>query len=109
MEDAALLGDKYCQVRYEDLLAEPIGEVMRLLEFLGADADEEVARRCVEAASFEQLSGGRIQGEEASSSFYRKGVAGDWRNYFSEQDRRDFKEEAGELLIRLGYEEDLDW
>src|SRR5215203_5415770 len=109
MADAALLGDNYRQVRYEDLLAEPVGEVMRLLEFLGADSDEEVARRCVEAASFEQLSGGRTQGEEASSSFYRKGIAGDWRNYFSEEDRRVFKEEAGELLIRLGYEEDLDW
>ena len=58
MADAALLGDNYCQVRYEDLLAEPVGEVMRLLEFLGADSDEEVARGCVEAASFEQLSGG---------------------------------------------------
>jgi hypothetical protein len=109
MADAALLGDNYCQVRYEDLLAEPVGEVMRLLEFLGADSDEEVARGCVEAASFEQLSGGRTQGEEASSSFYRKGIAGDWRNYFSEEDRRVFKEEAGELLIRLGYEDDLDW
>jgi hypothetical protein len=109
MEDAALLGDNYCQVRYEDLLAEPVGEVMRLLEFLGADSDEEVARRCVEAASFEQLSGGRTQGEEASSSFYRKGIAGDWKNHFTEEDRRVFKEEAGELLIRLGYEDDLDW
>jgi hypothetical protein len=109
MEDAALLGDNYYQVRYEDLLAEPVGEVMRLLEFLGADSDEEVARGCVEAASFEQLSGGRTQGEEASSSFYRKGIAGDWKNHFTEEDRRVFKEEAGELLIRLGYERDLDW
>jgi hypothetical protein len=56
MADAALLGDNYCQVRYEDLLADPVGEVMRLLEFLGADSDEVVARGCVEAASFEQLT-----------------------------------------------------
>jgi LPS sulfotransferase NodH len=109
MEDAALLGDNYYQVRYEDLLAEPVGEVVRLLEFLGADSDEEVASGCVEAASFEQLSGGRTQGEEDSSSFYRKGIAGDWKNHFTEEDKQAFKEEAGELLIRLGYEEDLDW
>jgi Sulfotransferase domain len=109
MDDAVLLGDNYYQVRYEDLLAEPVGEVRRLLEFLGADSDEEVVRACVEAASFEQLSGGRSQGEEDSSSFYRKGVAGDWRNHFTKEDRRVFREEAGELLIRLGYEEDLDW
>ena len=81
----------------------------RLLGFLGADSGEEAARKCVEAASFEQLSGGRSKGEEDSSSFYRKGVAGDWRNHFTEEDRRVFKEEAGELLIRLGYERDLDW
>jgi len=109
MADARLLGDNYYQVRYEDLLAEPVGEVRRLLRFLGADADEEVARGCVKAASFEQLSGGRTQGEEDSSSFYRKGIAGDWKKHFTEEDRRVFKEEAGELLIRLGYEEDLDW
>jgi hypothetical protein len=109
MADAALLGDSYYQVRYEDLLAEPVGEVRRLLEFLGADSDEEVARRCVEAASFEQLSGGRPQGEEDSSSFYRKGIAGDWKNHFTEEDRRVFNEEAGELLIRLGYEEGPRW
>jgi hypothetical protein len=109
MADATLLGDNYYQVRYEDLLAEPVGEVRRLLGFLGADSGEEVARKCVEAASFEQLSGGRSKGEEDSSSFYRKGVAGDWRNHFTEEDRRVFKEEAGELLIRLGYERDLDW
>jgi len=109
MADADLLGDNYYQVRYEDLLAEPVGEVRRLLEFLEADAGEEVARECVKAASFEQLSGGRTQGEEDSSSFYRKGIAGDWKDHFTEEDRRAFKEEAGELLIRLGYERDLDW
>jgi len=36
-------------------------------------------------------------------------VAGDWRNYFTARDKEIYKEEAGELLIRLGYERDLDW
>jgi len=63
----------------------------------------------VGSASFEKLSRGRERGQEDPSSFYRKGVAGDWKNHFSKEDRRVFKEEAGELLIRLGYEDDLDW
>jgi hypothetical protein len=63
----------------------------------------------VEAASFERLSEGREQGQEDTSSFYRKGVAGDWKNHFTERDKRIFKKEAGELLIELGYERDLDW
>lgn len=102
----ALLGANYAEVRYEDLLARPEAEARRLLEFLGADADDETARRCVSAASFEKLSKGRERGEEDPSSFFRKGVAGDWRNTFTEQDRRVFEEAAGDLLARLGYEQD---
>ena len=108
--DAPLLDNNYYyEVRYEDLLADPVGEIRRLLAFLEADSSEEVARECVKAASFEQLSGGRTQGEEDSASFYRKGVADDWKNHFTERDKEIYKEEAGELLIRLGYEKDYDW
>ena len=39
----------------------------------------------------------------------RKGVSGDWREVFTERDKRIFKEEAGELLVELGYEDDLGW
>ena len=46
---------------------------------------------------------------EDPSSFFRKGVVGDWRNVFTERDKYVFKEEAGDLLIKLGYEEDSDW
>jgi hypothetical protein len=105
----ALFGDCYTEVRYEDLLVRPNEEVGRLLGFLGVDTEERLVESCVNSASFERLSRGRERGQEDPSSFYRKGVAGDWRNYFSEEDRRVFKEEAGELLIRLGYEDDLDW
>jgi hypothetical protein len=65
--------------------------------------------RCIEATSFERLSKGRKRGEEDSSSFHRKGVAGDWRGVFTERDKEVFKEAAGELLIQLGYERDDDW
>jgi hypothetical protein len=105
----AVLGSNYTEVRYEDLLVRPNEEVERLLGFLGVGTDEMLVEHCVSQASFEKLSRGRERGEEDPSSFYRKGVAGDWRNYFTEEDKRVFKEEAGELLIRLGYEEDFDW
>ena len=103
-----LLGANYEEVRYEDLLERPEEEVKRLLEFLGADADEQTVSQCVSAASFEKLAGGRKRGEEAAS-FFRKGIAGDWKNVFTEQDKQDFKAVAGDLLIELGYEEDSNW
>ena len=40
---------------------------------------------------------------------YRKGIAGDWENAFSERDTEIFKETAGDLLIGLGYEKDDTW
>lgn len=105
----ALLGENYTEVRYEALVERPETEMRRLLTFLGADHDRETIQRCVEAASFERLSEGRARGEEDPSSFFRKGVVGDWRNVFSERDRRIFKETAGDTLVRLGYEEDKIW
>jgi hypothetical protein len=104
-----LLGPNYTEVRYEDLLERPDEEVGRLAGFLGADTSEKAVHRAVGSASFEKLSRGRERGQEDTSSFYRKGIAGDWENHFTARDRQIYKEEAGELLIRLGYERDLDW
>jgi hypothetical protein len=58
---------------------------------------------------FEKLSGGRKKGEGDAKSHFRKGVAGDWRNHFTPKLERIFKERYGELLVKLGYESDLDW
>jgi hypothetical protein len=105
----ALLGANYAEVTYEDLLESPEEETKRLLEFLRADAGDKVVRECVEAASFENWADGRKRGQEDPFSFLRKGVAGDWKNFFTEEDKLIFKEEAGDLLVELGYEKDNDW
>ena len=61
--------------------------------------DEEL----IEAGAFETLSGGRSRGNEDTGSFYRKGIVGDWKNYFDEDCSRAFMENGGELLEELGY------
>ncbi len=43
------------------------------------------------------------------SATFRSGKSGSWRQYFTEEHKRLFKEVAGDLLIRLGYENDNDW
>jgi hypothetical protein len=93
----------YLDLRYETFLAEPVRETARLLEFLGVDATPETVRECVNAASFQQLSGGRTGGEEDPHSFFRKGVAGDWKNWFNAQQREQFNVCAGALMQRAGY------
>lgn len=103
-----VLGRNYTEVRYEDLISHPEREMTRLFDFLGARSDEKTVRECVAAASFEKLSEGRKPGEEAAS-FFRKGIAGDWKNVFTEENKRDFKAGAGQLLVTLGYENDENW
>lgn len=103
-----LLGDNYAEVRYEDLLERPEEEIGQLLRFLGADTGEQTVKRCVNAATFEKLSEGRKRGQEAAS-FYRKGIAGDWKNVFTERNKREFKATAGEVLVSIGYEKNNGW
>lgn len=43
------------------------------------------------------------------SPTFRQGKSGGWKNQFSEENKAIFKEVAGDLLIRLGYEQNLDW
>ena len=43
------------------------------------------------------------------SSTFRQGRAGGWRDRFTSEHIRLFKEHAGRALIELGYESDLDW
>lgn len=102
-------GENYAEIRYEDLLERPAEEAGRLFGLLGARTDEETVWRCVESASFENWSRGRERGQEDSTALVRKGVAGDWRNVFTERDREIFKEVAEDLLIELGYERDHSW
>lgn len=43
------------------------------------------------------------------SGTFRKAQPGNWREYFTESNKAAFKALAGDLLIRLGYEQDDQW
>ncbi|MBS1783881.1 MAG: sulfotransferase [Acidobacteria bacterium] len=104
-EGAKLLGDRYLEVRYEDLIAAPEPELARILAFLGAVDDEATLRACVDAASFEKLSQGRKAGDEDKASFFRKGDPEDWRNHLSTAQIARFDQLSGDLLKELGYKD----
>lgn len=87
-------------VKYEDL-HQRTGELTnQLLQFL--EVDPELAP---------PLSGKLLPGfeQERPNEFYRKGAIGDWQNYFDQQAKQWFKEEARDELKTQGYEESDDW
>ena len=43
------------------------------------------------------------------SPTFRSGKTGEWKKYFTEEHKRNFKDVAGDLLIELGYEKDNNW
>ena len=43
------------------------------------------------------------------SPTFRSGKTGEWKKYFTEEHKKIFKEVAGDLLVKLGYEKDNEW
>jgi hypothetical protein len=43
------------------------------------------------------------------SPTFRSGKTGEWKKYFTDEHKKIFKDAAGDLLIRLGYEKDSNW
>jgi sulfotransferase 6B1 len=92
-------------VRFEDLVGprgggvsgKQLDEIRRIADFVQRPLSREHAQQLAQ----KMYSKGSLT--------YRKGIVGDWRNHFSEEHRRVFKQVAGDLLIRLGYENDTDW
>ena len=109
-EGKRLYGDRYYPIRYEDILADPFAEMKKLWLFLGVkevDANLELALRAEIADNPDE----KWQAERNQSipAILPKGQPGGWRKFFTERDRRVFNEIAGELLVKWGYEKDLNW
>ncbi|MBA3425764.1 MAG: sulfotransferase, partial [Rubrobacter sp.] len=101
-EGQKLLGPNFFQLSYEDLLTEPEKNLKAMFQLLGASSDDATVSRCVEKNSFEKLAR-RKAGSEDSASFFRKGVAGDWRGVFTDRDREVYEGIAGGVLREMGY------
>lgn len=100
------------ETKFEVITQHTLPEFKRIFRFLGLfpqHIGEETLSEILYQHRFEKLTEGRKPGEEDPHHHYRKGVAGDWKQYFNEENKAYFKENWGELLIRLGYEEDQTW
>lgn len=103
-------------VRYEQLLCSPREQFQRVLDYLQVKLPEQLLEAIIARNQFERLSGGRKfwkkarkQGQEDPRSHFRKGIIGDWKNYLKPDHIVRFKQVAGDKLIELGYERDLNW
>jgi hypothetical protein len=92
--------ERYCEVRYEALVAALRPQLERLFAFLEIPLVDSVLDRMCEV-------GRNVKHPSAVTG--AAGFLGKWRASFSPEDVRVFKEGAGRLLIHLGYERDDRW
>ncbi len=67
-------------IRYEDLITDFAGTTRTLLDFFGVDSSPAIIELLRRETDFQRLSGGRAPGDADEASYFRKGVAGEWRN-----------------------------
>jgi hypothetical protein len=90
-------------LRYEDFLTDrqaALGQVYdhAVHRGLPAHANREEAVRMLDSSI-----------DPNRSPTFRSGKAGGWRTQFNPENKRLFKDIAGDLLVKLGYERDQDW
>ena len=96
--------NRYFELRYEDLLEGEESILSQMLAFLDVDASFAAVEQCRAAGAFKRLSGGRERGEEDSSNFYRKGVAGDWRHHLPLELVQPLCDRIAGLMRATGYD-----
>lgn len=90
-------------LRFEDLILEreaAIGRILDYLETRGFKA--RVSRQVAVMAMMESVNPGK-------SGTFRKGQPGNWKEHFTQKNIKHFKEVTGDLVVRLGYEKDMEW
>jgi len=70
-------------LRYEDMIGhDSFSYFKKLFTHCGIQLSDEMISHLLRDYSFERLSGGRQPGKEDPLSHFRKGISGDWKNYF---------------------------
>lgn len=109
-ESKRLYGENYISLRYEDMLSKPFAELSRLWKFLGVKGvDEALEQNLLAEMSSNPDEEWQAQRNEGIASFLPKGQAGNWQRLFTTRDKALFKEIAGDVLVKWGYEKDLNW
>jgi len=89
-------------IHFEDLIHDRAAALNRIMEHLLSRIPLQTPRQLI-------LDSLEASINPTKSPTFRSGKTGEWRKHFTEKHKRIFKEAAGDLLIKLGYEKDDNW
>ncbi len=89
--------------RFEDLSKDNRAFLYDLFKFLNVEIPDDEMEKLIKDYNFKKVTG-RPQGEENIFHHFRKGVEGDWQNYFDGEVLDHFNKVTGDLIQTLGYD-----
>ena len=101
--DGRALGNRWLEVRYESIHADPAAGVRLLYEFCKIPYTPDLVETVLDTTDFNKNY------REDERRFRRAGRVGDWQTHFSVVDAIVFNLAAGDLLKELGYEKSRCW
>ncbi len=90
------------KIHFEDLIHDRIGTLKHIIDHFLIRAPLRTPRNRL----LEYLENSI---NPSKSPTFRSGKTGEWKKHFTDEHKKIFKDVAGDLLIRLGYEKDNDW
>ncbi len=95
-------------LRYEDMLKDPAVSFGAVARFLGFDASPEEVQAAVDAVRFDRLraaedANGFIEKPPKSERFFRRGIAGGWRDSLTPEQIARIESDHGAVMSKLGY------
>ena len=104
-------GNRYLEIRYEDLLTNGAPILSSIFDFVGVPATPADAAAIFESHQFQKMkqNAAGVQNFGLPEGFFRKGQDGDWQNSLKPRQRYSIHETAGDLLNELGYAQDSWW
>ena len=89
-------------IHFEDLINARVETLSRIMDHLLGRVSLSAQRQLILDSLESSINPKR-------SPTFRSGKTGEWRNHFTDTHKKIFKDVAGDLLIRLGYEKNNDW
>ena len=94
-------------LRYEDMLEQPKTTFRGLLDFLGWDDDDAALDAALDAVMFDKLKQAETESGFAEAAadrpFFRRGVAGGWRDHPEQDQFRRLEEAFGSIMTAYGF------
>ena len=89
-------------IHFEDLIHDRAGTLNHIIDHFLARVPLQTSRELLLEFLESSIN-------PSKSPTFRSGRTGEWKKYFTREHKKAFKEVAGDLLIRLGYEQHQNW